>query len=249
LHTRMLRVPFSVYLKPWQQRGILGEDTVHGLPSLFVVPLDEMGAGQGITVMRDPELTSALARRTSAWIPDQTGGTGKLLSRYQKSSLARFHDWFYSQEQEKPGDWPETYDQMPMDVLTACSRAVLEHPNDLLLRPSGMRLVTRSLLALGWHPRHIAGLICSKFQRDHGWGDQWSGYDPAMRAEFYTRLFAGLFVVGRDDLIDFNCRSTKEAGNCPVAGFPCNLEPLRQSAILRRSHEQLAHRPFNRLLL
>ena len=29
--------------------------------------------------------------------------------------------------------------------------------------------LVRVMLALGWHPRHIAGLVCSKYQRDFGW--------------------------------------------------------------------------------
>jgi hypothetical protein len=42
----------------------------------------------------------------------------------------------------------------------------------------------------GWHPRHVAGLIRSKFERDYGWGDHWLDYSPAMRADFYVRIFA-----------------------------------------------------------
>ena len=51
------------------------------------------------------------------------------------------------------------------------------------------------MLALGWHPRHIAGLICSKYDRDFGW-TQFVNVDPATRADFYTRVFAGLFAAG-----------------------------------------------------
>ena len=47
------------------------------------------------------------------------------------------------------------------------------------------------MLALGWHPRHIAGLIASKYARPFGW-TQFQGGDPATRADFYTRVFAGL---------------------------------------------------------
>jgi hypothetical protein len=126
---------------------------------------------------------------------------------------------------------------------------MLENPNDLLLHPASMRLVTRVLLALGWHPRHIAGLICSKFARDHGWGNQWAECDPATRADFYTRIFAGLFVVGHDDLVDFNCQSSKEEKICPLADCSNNLALFQQSALARRHYEQLAHRPFNRLFL
>ena len=143
----------------------------------------------------------------------------------------------------------ETYDRTPLEQVPFCVRQVLEHPNDLLLRPANIKRVGRVMLALGWHPRHIAGLICSKFERDYGWGDRWLGYDPSSRADFYTRLFAGLFVTGRDDLVDFNCQSAKEAKLCFSTDCPFNLEVYRQSLLDRRKYERLACRPFNRLFL
>ena len=66
----------------------------------------------------------------------------------------------------------------------------LMFPNDLLLKPSGIRSVTECLVERGWHPRHIAGLIRSKFERDYDWGNQWIDYSPAMRADFYVRIFS-----------------------------------------------------------
>jgi hypothetical protein len=63
-------------------------------------------------------------------------------------------------------------------------------PNDLLLKPAGIRNVTECLLERGWHPRHIAGLIRSKFERDYDWRGQWIDYSPAMRADFYVRIFS-----------------------------------------------------------
>jgi hypothetical protein len=52
-----------------------------------------------------------------------------------------------------------------------------------------------------------------------------------VRADFYTRLFAGLLAVGRDQLVDFNCVSTQEKGLCP--GVPCgwDLRTLRESLL------------------
>jgi hypothetical protein len=134
-------------------------------------------------------------------------------------------------------------------MLPPCTRHILEHPNDLLQRPGCIQRVVRVLLAIGWHPRHIAGLIRSKYERDYGWGDQWSGYDPGTRADFYARVFTGLFVTGVDDLVDFNCQSAREEGICFVARCTENLEHFRESLLERRSHERLACRPLNRLLL
>ncbi len=249
LHTRTLRVPFSVYHKPSQQRWLIGEEALRKIPLFVFVPLQGIDVREGLEIRRDLQCAAEFARRTSVKIPEQTAGTARLLDDYLASSLAKFHRWFYSQEQHPPERWPETYDHTPLDVLPRCARTMLEYPNDLLLHPASMRLVTRVLLALGWHPRHIAGLICSKFARDYGWGEQWVECDPATRADFYTRIFAGLFATGRDDLVDFNCQSAQEEKICPVADCPHNLALFRQSALARRHYDQLAHRPFHRLLL
>ena len=162
--------------------------------------------------------------------------------------MRKFHDDFYAQEHEPPERWPATYDRVPLEAWPACGRLILEQPNDLLLRPSCIRRVARILLALGWHPRHIAGLIRSKYERDFGW-TQFTGCDPATRADFYVRVFAGLFATGHDDLIDFNCTSAQEQGLCFFTNCNDNLLRFREAALYRRKHDKLAHRPFNRLLL
>ena len=90
--------------------------------------------------------------------------------------------------------------------------------------------MVRVLLAQGWHPRHIAGLIRSKYERPFGWLADFHFHDAAMRAEVYTRFFAGLIAVGNDQMVDFNCTSTQEKLLCPGTGCPWNLEALRTAA-------------------
>ena len=248
LYSRTIRVPFSVYLKPWQQPWGFRADVLAKLQPLFVIPLQGIDWRQEISTMRDPQLTAKLAVRTSTKIPQATHGTGKLLTDYLSSKLAEFHASFYSQEQHPRERWPQTYDQTPLEILPACARVALEQPNDLLLRPAYIRRLVRVLLALGWHPRHSAGLICSKYQRDFGW-TQFVNVDPATRADFYTRVFSGLFATGTDDLVDFNCISAQEQGTCTFSNCGFNLLKFRISALERRAHDKLAHRPFNRLLL
>jgi hypothetical protein len=246
LYSRMVRLPFSVYLKPSQQPWIFVVPT--RLQPLFVIPLQGINWREGISMMRDPQRTMELAAHVSTRIPDATYGTGKLLKDYWNSKLAQFHETFYSQEQHPAKVWPETYDRQPLEILPACARVALEMPNDLLLRPAYIRRLVRVMVALGWHPRHIAGLICSKYRRDFGW-TQFVNVDPATRADFYTRVFAGLFAAGIDDLIDFNCVSAQEQGTCTLAGCGFNLLEFKESALERRAHDKLAHRPFNRLFL
>ena len=248
LYSRMLRVPFSVYLKPWQQPWGFDVDALAHLKPLFVIPLQGIDWRQGISVMRDGRLAADLAAQVSTKIPDATYGAGKLLTDYWNSKLAQFHASFYSQEQHPAELWPATYDQMPLEILPACVRVALETPNDLLLRPAYIRRLVRVMMALGWHPRHIAGLICSKYGRDFAW-TQFVNVDPATRADFYTRVFAGLVAAGTDDLVDFNCVSAQEQGTCTFSGCGINLLDFKQSALERRAHDKLAHRPFNRLFL
>jgi hypothetical protein len=248
LHCRMTRVPFSVYLKPWQQPWAFAPKLLDNLQPVFVIPLQGIDWRQGISTMRDPVLAARLAACSSTKIPDGGRGTGKLLVDYQESKLAKVHAWFYSQEQHPAELWPETYDREPLEILPACVRAALEQPNDLLLRPAVIRQLVRVMLALGWHPRHVAGLICSKYQRDFGW-TQFVDVDPATRADFYTRVFSSLFVDGTDDLVDFNCVSAQEQGMCTFTECGMDLRSFRESALERRAHDKLARRPFNRLLL
>jgi hypothetical protein len=191
LPMRTIRVPYSGYLKPWQQSYAVGTGNLPRIGPIIFVTLDVADLRHGIAAMREPKLAAALARESSAIIPDQTNGTEHLLHHYLGSDLKRSHDLFYAARHDDPRRWPETYDHTPLDALPAGVREALRHPNDLLLRPVGMKSVTNALLDRGWHPRHIAGLIRSKFERDYAWGEEWKDYSPALRADYYTRIFAG----------------------------------------------------------
>ena len=61
-----------------------------------------------------------------------------------------------------------------------------------------MRAVVLDLWQKGWHPRSIAGLIRSKFERDYGWGTYWYRYDAAARADFYVRVLCGELLLSGD---------------------------------------------------
>ena len=248
LYSRLLRTPFSVYLKPWQQRWAFNAHILENLAPFIVVPLGKSTWREGIQRMRDFAAAREWAQCSITKIPDATANVKELIDAYEESNVARFHEWFYSQDPHPSERWPETYDQLPLEILPACARGILERPNDLLLRPASIRRLVRVMLALGWHPRHIAGLITSKYARPFGW-TQFQGADPATRADFYVRVFSGLFATGRDDLVDFNCVSAQEQKTCPSSNCGVNLADFRKSALERRAHDRLAHRPFNRLFL
>jgi hypothetical protein len=177
-----------------------------------------------------------LARRASVQIPEQSRGMEDLIASYRASALASFHDRFYQDEHDPPEVWPQTYDRIPLDPLPACARRLLEQPNDWLLKPAGIQLLVRVLLSMGWSPRHIAGLIRSKYERDYGWGATWHQYDAATRADFYVRLFAGLIATGLDRLDDFNCLATRGKGYCCNASCGALLESYRNRLLAMRDH-------------
>ncbi|WP_395746097.1 hypothetical protein [Prosthecobacter sp.] len=235
LHTRTIRMPFTNYRKPWQT-GIASRFQIEEeLPAIRSIPLHEMDFRQAIKVRQVDDEVRDLAQRACVRIPLQEEGTQRLLEHYLASRLRRFHEFYYSAQHDPRERWPETYGRTPLEHLPHCARHVLECPNDLLLKPAGMQLVTRCLLAQGWHPRHIAGLIRSKFEDpSYGWGIDWNDYEAATRADFYTRLFACLHLTGLDRLVDLNCTSTREKGFCfPPSAGTCDLEPSRQKLLAK----------------
>jgi hypothetical protein len=222
LNTRLVRVPFSLYSKHRSSAA---------LPAIVPIPFQHVSLEQAIRRMRDPAQAAALARHSSTQIPDSSRQTEAMVEDYLSSSLAVFHRSFYEVEQEPPERWPDSYDRASFADIPYCLRYILDHPNDLLLKPGAIRQVVRTLLAAGWHPHHISGLIRSKYERDYGWGNQWLVYDAATRADFYVRVFAGLIATGVDRLVDFNCLSSKEKGLCFAPSSRCGLSELGKTAI------------------
>jgi hypothetical protein len=227
LHTRMVRMPFTNYLKPWVNGIAKSLGLEHEIPAITAIPLHEMDVWQAIKVRQVKSEVRELARRACVRIPEQREGTQRLLEEYLASSLRVFHQSFYSVQHDPKERWADTYGRTSLETLPPCCAHLASHPNDLLLKPAGMQMVTRCLLAKGWHPRHVAGFIRSKFEDPSwGWGVNWHDYDPGTRADFYTRIFAGLYACGLDRLVDFNCTSAREKGFCfpPLSGR-CSLEP------------------------
>ena len=231
LQTRMVRMPFTAYLKPWlsglaHQLGI-----AHQLPPIHAIPLHEMDLHHALKLRQRVADVQSLARRAPVRIPSQEKGTARLLQAYLNSPLRRFHQHFYATLHDPPEQWPHTYHHTPLAALPPCARLLLQQPNDRLLKPVGIQLICRVLLAHGWHPRHIAGLIRSKFENpQHGWGVNWQDYEAGTRADFYTRLFLGQWATGTDHLADFSCASIQGADFCPLPlsspSPACSLDPL-----------------------
>ncbi len=227
LHKRAIRMPFTAYLKAEGHGWIPPPPAM--LPRLVAIP-DPGDEEEGIRIMRDPDLAAAFARHCRTQIPDASLAMEGVIAAYEESELAGFHRHFYAEQADPPELWPTTYDRLDVGSLPACAARILDHPNDLLLQPGAIQLLVRVLRAEGWHPRHIAGLIRSRYERPYGWLADFHFHDPTVRAEVYTRIFAGLIALGNDQMVDFNCTSTQEKHLCPGTGCPWNLEGLRTAA-------------------
>jgi hypothetical protein len=234
-YLRVIRTPFTAYLKssalPETQDSENSDDAM-----LVTVVQNGSPLEKAVVAMRDAETAAALAGETATLIPDCTTGCGRLISSYERSPLCSFHNDFYSQSQHPPEIWPLTYDRLNLSDLPPCAADILLFPNPRLMQPAGIELVVRVLLALRWHPRHIAGLLRSRYERDYNWGDHWLIHDAATRADFYTRIFAGLFGTGLDDLVDFNAQSIAEKGLHVQPEDGCRIAALRETLLERRHH-------------
>lgn len=162
-------------------------------------------------------------------------GMNRLLDSYLSSDLRRFHECFDSGRHDDPSDWPLGYDRLDLRAFSPCVAWPLAQPNDALAKPTNVQNIARVLVSQGWHPRAVAGLIRSKFERDYGWGVNWLYYDAAARADFYVRMFCSLVATGYDDLRDLNCVSHQEKGFCPRPWCGFNLADYREP-LLRALH-------------
>jgi hypothetical protein len=213
---RHMRVAFSAY-QMHHVRHVTANGVASTLPVLVAVPVASRPLLDILDGGRDLESAAALAAETSAEIPVVAQGTSNLLDSYLGSQLAEFHRDFYATVPDPSSRWSMTYDRLDLASLVPCVSASLVSPNDLLLKPEHVQHVTRYLLSKGWHPRHVAGLVHSRYARDFYWGNRWRQMDAQTRAEFDVRVFAGMVATGLDEAIDFNCRSAQEKGLCPGA--------------------------------
>ncbi|MGD9895924.1 MAG: hypothetical protein AB7T14_02435 [Candidatus Methylacidiphilaceae bacterium] len=213
LPRRATRCPFSVYQKHrvlWEKYG---ERAGRELPIPVLLPRFEGSRLEELLSTRaDWDKAAHLAQACSVAIPDASSSILGWLRDYEGSSLARVH--WEMQKTRHDGT------RSPSD-LPPCVAHCLQEPNPHLLKPTNLQALTRVLLSIGWEPAAIANLVRERYEEDHAWGDLWEKYEPATRADFYVRLFAGLVLTGVDEEIDLNCVSQQEKGYCwrPCCGF------------------------------
>lgn len=228
LDTRFIRVAFGTYQLHELRPDIFGAHAA-AMPPMVAVPRGSTSLVRLVTEARIPAVAARLAARSDTRLPNVTDGVSALFADYLTSPLSRFHDQFYRAKPHDPEHWATTYDRVDGHDLPPCVASPLNTPNDLLLQPARLQHLTRGLIAQGWHPRHIAGLVHSRYAQDHGWGARWSRMDRQTRAEFDVRVFAGMIATGLDRGVDYNCVSAQEKGICPWA--PDCHRDLRTDAV------------------
>jgi hypothetical protein len=232
LDVRHIRVAFGAYQKHRLRADMVGEAAA-GLPVLVALPRGRENLCTVLEAGRELDQAACRATTGSAVIPTVAPGVARLVDAYRDSPLARFHRAYYATSPHPAAAWPETYDRLDPSALLPCVAWPLTEPNDRLLQPAPIQHLTRFLMSRGWHPRHVAGVVYSRYARDHGWGDRWTHVDPWTRADFDVRVFAGMLATGLDCGVDFNCRSAQEKGLCP--GGRCHHD-------LRQDRERLLSR-------
>jgi hypothetical protein len=216
---RDIRLPFSTHHKHKVYRDQVGFDIAARTPIQVAVPRytpcnqNELTLDELFQNRRDFHHASNYARAITTEIPEVSAGMGKLLEDYRSSDLAQFHRDFDSVEHDEPEDWWKTYDRFELEKVPPCVAHPLSHPNPLLLQPTVLQLLVRVLTGKQWwHPKHVAGLIRSKYERDYGWQVNFFKYDACTWANVWTRFYAGLLATGLDARVDQNCISHQQKG-------------------------------------
>jgi len=225
---RDIRCAFSTHQKHKVQRWKVGDEIADGTPVQIAIPRKHLNLEDTISLRRHFRRAAEYAAGINCFIPNYSSDLKRVIGAYLSSPLADFHRWFDGQPPLPPEKWEENYGQMNYAELPPCLRIPLEQPNDALLKPTNLQSLTRALLARGWHPQHIAGLVNFRWVRGPGWpSNQWKHFDAQSRSSFYVRTFAGLIATGLDEQVDHNCISHQEKGYCPQPFCGHNLGDSR----------------------
>ncbi len=228
LYMRDVRVPFSSHQKHRVYVHKVGDYIRRTIPPQYTLPVGEKSLGELLDLRRRPEAVQKYARKIeNTIIPEMDTGVNKMLKDYSNSTVATAHDEFDRGYQDPHYDWHKTYDRVSPNGLPHCLAESIRRPNPRLLEPTHIQTFVRWFSERGWHPKDVAGLIRSKFERDYNWSEDWYHYDAATRADVWVRFFYTLIQTGRDHYTDMNCISFQERGICtkPFCGFNVGERP------------------------
>lgn len=230
IYLRAIRCPFSSYQKHILENYILENRNSKRAQVMVAIPRGDIDSlSVLLAIRRNFHLAMKYASESDTYIPEESKGFENLSRSYRRSRLYQFHKYFDSEEHNAYWDWRKTYDHFDLELLPPCVSHALAVPNDHLLKPTNLEILSKVLAGMGWHPKHIAGLVRSKFERDYGWGNLWLKFDAATRANFYIRTFAGLLGDGSIDGNELNCLSHGRKGYCRKRDCGFNLESYKAS--------------------
>jgi hypothetical protein len=202
-------------------------------PSVFVLPVGQRRYEEALAVRTDPQAAASWAETVSAAIPDVLDA-GAWMREYEGSGLAFFHAQF---DGANDADRPADEGGFDPEALPPCAGLPLRFPNPWLLHPRHLRTVALVLWSMGWHPRGIAALVRSCYERDHDWGTVWERHDAGHRASFYARLLCGAAAEGLEDGA-FSCGTQAENGLCRNDACGYDLEPMFRRLRSRRARAE-----------
>ena len=234
---RDIRCPFSTHQKHKVQVYKVGQRIAREIPVQISLPRrPDPPLHDLLTRRRNFAAAAEVAKTGDCILPGADDPFDRLIRTYLESPLAAFHREFDSADHDPWQAWPRPYDRLKLSTLPPCIALPIRHPNPSLLQPTHVQNVVRYLFMNGWHPKHIGGLIRSKYERPYGWSEDWTHFDACSRANFWARLYAGALAAGLDGLTDFNCVSMQERRLCPKPWCGHNLADIRpRPAALRRS--------------
>lgn len=143
----------------------------------------------------------------------------ELQESYRHSGLFVFHRHYYGEEPHLKGRWHETYTAIDTGQFPACISSFFREDYSGWEDDQGVLHFTRGMLSLGWHPRHIAGILASRLgPTEAAW----------RQADFAVRCSAGLIHERIDRLQNFDCESVCKLGFCPPSpSCPVGLAEMK----------------------
>ena len=215
LNMRSIRLAYSGHQKHKVYVNRVGMEVANGTPIYACVPRGKLGIEEIYDVRRSLESAREYAETVPAAIPRASRGWSRLVDDYRASPLFAFHRQFDSIRHEPRRRWDQTYLNLELKRMPACVAMPLMNANPWLLMPTNILTVCRYFFSLGWHPKHIAGLLKAYYSQGPFWSIDWQHYNVEVRANFWARVYCGMIAMGVDTLDDFDCGAQAEKEFCP----------------------------------
>jgi len=216
LHMRDHRAPFSTHQK---QRADDRYTEVYWAPLKVTLPFWTLEQYDEIAVRRIAEVqdgttdfafAASLADQVDCSVPTAAWAVDRVIDDIEASPLGDFFALFDNEEPDDESMWHDTYHRPGLLAeLPPCVCHGLAYPDPHLLKPTNLQRLVRVLDGRGWHPKHIAGLIYSRY-RYMAWGH----YNAEKRANYWAEQYAAPLYDGTDDRRYMSCVEEQLRGFC-----------------------------------